>query len=181
MQGVNSNEAHSTTIPFARLSADPHAVWKRSYRRTKRGFLSSTYSAMRARVLGQASAQHIYAGKALLPRNVFYMWAIADPEFNRLWTAYAGAGFQPLGDAPSIDRINPAQGYTLNNMRWLLQRHNAGLVNRAGERSGSAKLTEALVRQIRADKGTNRSLARKYGVSRSAIQAVCARTAWSHI
>lgn len=52
-----------------------------------------------------------------------------------------------------------------------------------GERNGNAKLTEAAVEQIRAEgtTSTNKEIAKKHGVSESAIQAVLAGKRWGWI
>jgi len=52
-----------------------------------------------------------------------------------------------------------------------------------GEKHGCSKLTEALVREIREQKGklSQRKLASKYGVSRALIFKILVRELWSHI
>jgi hypothetical protein len=50
-----------------------------------------------------------------------------------------------------------------------------------GERSGSARLTEADVREIRASSLTQRELGRRYGVSQVAICKIRTRRTWAHV
>ncbi len=101
------------------------------YERTNpRGFLMRVYRNMWARVMGmQPQKAHLYKGLAILPKQVFYAWALADEsEFWDLWHPWQAAG-RPLISAPSIDRINSDEGYTLDNMRWLTHSENSALGN----------------------------------------------------
>jgi hypothetical protein len=53
-----------------------------------------------------------------------------------------------------------------------------------GERMGTAKLTEAAVREIRerqAQGESKRGLARDYGVTEKLVRLICSREAWKHI
>lgn len=155
-------------------------AWRRAYRQTKRGFLCDAYSGLRSRALGQSSARHIYKGLAFLPRQVFYMWAVGNNEFHRLWDAWKAAG-GPRGLTPSVDRKNPLEGYVLDNIQWLTQSDNCAKADHNGERSGSAKLTEIQVREIRQSTLSNRTIARVYGVGKSTISAIRTRETWAHI
>lgn len=84
------------------------------------------------------------------------------------------------------DRSNPR----LDNLRWgsrsenQRDRRDHGTSNR-GERSGSAKLTEADVIAIRTRYGSSkcpqRLLADEYGVGVATINQVIRRQTWSHI
>jgi len=50
-----------------------------------------------------------------------------------------------------------------------------------GERASKAKLTEANVREIRTSTAPLRELAKRYGVTSDAIQAVRYRRSWKHV
>lgn len=50
-----------------------------------------------------------------------------------------------------------------------------------GERSGTAKLTAAKVRKIRASRDTQEVLAERYGVAQGTISAAIVRKTWAHI
>ena len=56
-------------------------------------------------------------------------------------------------------------------------RHNPPV----GERSGTAKLTEAQVSSIRADKRTQKIIASEYGVDPSAISRIKGNKRWAHL
>ncbi len=74
------------------------------------------------------------------------------------------------------------------HLRWATPAENNadklmhGTHNR-GERCGTAKLTEAQVRQIRASEGksSQRALAEKFGVSTTSIHLILNRTNWAHV
>jgi Mor family transcriptional regulator len=60
----------------------------------------------------------------------------------------------------------------------------ATLANRQGEQHSNAKLNDKKVREIRAARAQGKTLARlarKYGVSETAISHVVARRTWKHI
>ena len=97
------------------------------YERTKKGKLMRTYRNMQSRVLGIIKKKaHLYSGLPILSRDDFYHWALASPEFHRLFDGWAGSGYR-CGDSPSVDRMDPDKGYTLDNMRWLSHRENSRL------------------------------------------------------
>jgi hypothetical protein len=50
-----------------------------------------------------------------------------------------------------------------------------------GERNWQAKLTEADVRAIRAAEGTQRAIAKRFGVSRETVRQVLRGKIWSHV
>jgi len=50
-----------------------------------------------------------------------------------------------------------------------------------GETSGGAKLTDALVRYIRASPATNKDVAAEVGIARSRVSEIRSRKAWTHI
>jgi hypothetical protein len=85
---------------------------------------------------------------------------------------------------------NPSNN-TLPNLRWGTKKENQadritnGTHNR-GERSKNAKLTDELVREIRAEWarlgfGHQAKIAAKYGVWPSTISSVLIRRTWSHV
>jgi len=72
------------------------------------------------------------------------------------------------------------------NLAWGTQKENEAAKNRHGTRLigedvCSAKLTEVMVKQIRASKQSQRKLAIKYGVSQPTILNVIHRKRWKHV
>lgn len=97
------------------------------YERTKKGKLMRTYRNMQSRVDGILKKKaHLYAGLPIISRQSFYLWAMSSPDFHRLFDRWVESGYR-CGESPSVDRIDPEQGYTLNNMRWLTHRENSSL------------------------------------------------------
>ncbi len=172
-------------------------------RRTPQGFVMRTYRNMQSRIVGiQKKKAHLYQGLALLPRPVFYAWTLADDsDFWPLWTAWHESG-RSRRLSPSIDRINPDAGYTLDNMRWITHSENSRQIRHATQyptaqngRNHNTKLTPEIVRHIRAtyvprvrsvigrkpQEGTMAALARRYGVSPGVIGAIVARRSWKYL
>ena len=116
-----------------RRAASGDAVTKR-YERTPNGKLMRTYCNMQSRVLGILKhKRHLYEGKDILSREEFYEWALATPEFHRLFDGWVASGYK-CGASPSVDRIDPTKGYVLSNMEWVTHSENSRRSSRAGPR-----------------------------------------------
>lgn len=99
----------------------------KKYEKTKKGYLMRTYRNMQSRVSGiQKNKAHLYQGKSLLPREEFYVWALADPNFNTIYHAWVLSGYHRK-ISPSINRIDSSRGYELDNMEWLTHSENSRL------------------------------------------------------
>ena len=102
----------------------------KKYERTKKGKLMRTYRNMQSRVTGILTKKaHLYEGLSLLPRDEFYRWALASPEFHRLFDEWVASGYR-CGSSPSVDRIDPSRGYALENMQWLSHSENSSRASR---------------------------------------------------
>ena len=66
-------------------------------------------------------------------------------------------------------------------MRDMVEKGRAAGAAPHGESNGQAKLTEADIPTIRADKRTQQAIADEYGVSRRAIGYIKNRKTWTHI
>src|SRR5690606_37415955 len=63
------------------------------YERTKHGKLVRIYRNMKSRIEGvQRQKFHLYRGKYLLPKEEFYVWALMQPEFHRLYSEWVESG-----------------------------------------------------------------------------------------
>ncbi len=149
-------------------------------RTSPRYFLGDKYHDMWRRVTGQhARCAKYYAGKAILPKNQFVMWACGDAEFWRLWHQWQKAAWiQRL--TPSVDRIDPASGYVLDNMRWMTTGANA---SHPGAHNGRAKLTADQVLLIRSlyPAQTQTALGYQFNVNHDTIHDIVSRRTWRHI
>lgn len=97
----------------------------RKYNKTPKGYLVRTYRNMKSRVSGvYKRSMWIYYGKEILDKNVFYDWSLNDKEFNRLYEEWVKCNYDTKL-SPSVDRIDPDGGYTLENIRWLTQSENS--------------------------------------------------------
>jgi hypothetical protein len=97
----------------------------KKYEKTKRGFLMRLYRNMQSRIMGiQKQKAHLYVGKNLLEREVFYVWAMSSTSFHLLFDAWEKEDY-PRKYTPSVDRINSTIGYDLANMEWVTMSENS--------------------------------------------------------
>jgi hypothetical protein len=95
------------------------------YERSKSGKLMRIYRNMQSRITGiQGAKHHLYRGKPLLSRAEFYEWALSSEAFHRLFDVWAASGYE-MKYAPSVDRINSADGYVIGNMEWVTHSENS--------------------------------------------------------
>jgi len=68
----------------------------------------------------------LYIGKAIVTREVFYMWSRNHPEFLRLYKTWVNCGFDRRF-TPSVNRLTSKRGYTIDNMEWVTNSQNCRL------------------------------------------------------
>lgn len=82
---------------------------------------------------------------------------------------------------------NPLNNH-VSNLRWTTQADNIndkrrhGTIAR-GERAGNSRLSEEVVRQIRADyrRGNGAELMQRFGISQSTVSCIVNRKTWKHV
>lgn len=104
----------------------------KKYEKTEKGFLMRCYRNMESRTRGiQHLKAHLYKGKTLLSRENFYAWSLADKDFHSLFKAWCESNYNRKL-TPSINRIDSAKGYELNNMEWITHSENSRKTTRWG-------------------------------------------------
>ena len=107
------------------LSSDRRAATARAYNKQPTGLLVRSYRNMLSRVRGvQHKKAHLYLGLSVLPKEVFYLWAKASPDFLRLYEAWRVSDFQRRL-TPSVNRIDTTKGYDLDNIEWITHGENS--------------------------------------------------------
>lgn len=97
----------------------------KKYEKTVNGFLMRTYRNMQSRVEGvQHLKQHLYLGKELLSRELFYAFSKSNQQFLELFSTWEQSGYERKL-TPSIDRKFSNQGYTLENIQWITHSENS--------------------------------------------------------
>lgn len=120
-----------------------------------------------------------HAGRTLLATHVAWYLESGD------WPTELGMNVCHSCDNPSC--VNPRHlwlGTQKDNGRDMSVKGRAPHVPNIGESNGSARLTEPAVREIRrlAEGGaTYTELARRYGVTRTAISSAVRRITWRHV
>ena len=95
------------------------------YERTKKGKIMRIYRNMLSRVTGvQTAKYHLYKGKSLVGKEFFYSWAVSCAEFHSLFDCWVASGFDRKY-APSVDRVDSSQGYSIGNMEWVTHSENS--------------------------------------------------------
>jgi Autographiviridae endonuclease len=110
-------------------------------------------------------------GKAMLAHRA--AWIIAHDSIP--------AGLQVLHRCDNPRCVNIAHlflGTQRDNMHDMIAKGRDGF---RGERHGAAKLTEAIVREIRTSPDTGRALAKRFGVPFQTISNVRRRKSWKHV
>jgi len=92
--------------------------WTKKYEKTKNGFLVRCYRNMLSRVKGISPKRHLYLGKEILDKDIFYKWSLEDKNFNNLFEVWKKEIY-PRKKTPSIDRIDNEKGYIIKNIRWV--------------------------------------------------------------
>ena len=97
----------------------------RKYEKTKKGFLVRLYRNMKSRIVGiQREKHHLYKGKHLLDKEVFYEWALSSVDFHVLFKLWEESAYERRL-CPSVDRIDSSMGYSLGNMEWVTMSVNS--------------------------------------------------------
>jgi hypothetical protein len=82
---------------------------------------------MKERVEGRSSHNRgNWAGKPILPKEVFIEWAKNHPDFLALYKRWFSSEFDRKL-TPSVNRMNSNKGYVLGNMEWMTNSQNSGL------------------------------------------------------
>lgn len=97
----------------------------KKYEKTLNGYLMRMYRNMKSRVEGvQHKKAHLYLGKELMNKELFYEFAKCSPMFLTLFYQYEKQEYsQKL--APTPDRIDSSKGYTIDNIQWVTHSVNS--------------------------------------------------------
>ena len=91
---------------------------KLEYRRSISGYLNKTYDNMLGRVRGNTKDSVYYKNLPIMNKEEFLEWALSDFSFHSVYREWSGSGFVRRL-CPSIDRIDPNNGYIIGNVRWV--------------------------------------------------------------
>lgn len=80
---------------------------------------------MSKRVRGKdRNCAHLMTGMPIVPRDEFIGWAYLQPVLPGLFAAYEAADWD-FKLCPTIDRIDPSNGYMFGNMQFITQSENS--------------------------------------------------------
>lgn len=74
---------------------------------------------MLSRVTGVTkNKNHLYLGKEILDKELFYKFSLEDKSFNELFDHWETVDYERRL-TPSIDRKETNIGYTIDNIQWI--------------------------------------------------------------
>ena len=99
--------------------------------------LVNTWHNIKGRCEGRVKTnRHIYEGLPYLDKAEFIEWALADPEYHRVFDEWERAGY-PHRLTPSVNRIDSSDGYLIGNIEWVPFHENVSQA--LHERHGTTK------------------------------------------
>lgn len=121
---MESKRERENRLQRERRKSDGNKNTKK-YEKTKKGFLVRCYRNMKSRIEGvQVKKHHLYKGKYLLSKELFYEWSLNNENFNNLFNEWEISGYNRK-TSPSIDRIDNSLGYDIENMQWITHSENS--------------------------------------------------------
>lgn len=129
----NKNSTHSygvrndCRVCYNKMKKEKYPKYKKN---NIKQFLLHTYGNMKGRVEGKKreSDKKYYLGLPILNKEEFLNWAINDINFLRIHKNWVINNYDTRL-SPSINRIDPRKGYTLNNIEWMTHSMNCRLAN----------------------------------------------------
>jgi hypothetical protein len=149
--------------------------------RSLTGVITKVYCSMRNRVKGDPNNKKTlyYKGLPILSKPDFVLWSRGSASnLIPLRETWVKSGY--LKDlVPSINRIDPSKGYTIDNMEWITWKENRSKAKHP------RKLTDAQINEIRhLGDTTDRpyaDIARQYGVDRTNVSLIVKRKIWQKV
>lgn len=155
--------------------------------------VSSLGRVRREYTVTSARAGHVLAPSDRGNGYLFVQLCKGGTRLNESVHRLVAAAF--LGPCPPGHEVNHRSGIKTDNspanLEYVTSSANqlhafrSGLQSCEGERNGQAKLTEAMVREIRSSytgaRGQKIALARRYGVSDAAVRDILARRTWPDV
>lgn len=101
-------------------------------KRTQEQYVRDTYTGMKNRVSGNDMSVHEnYHGLEICERDEFIQWSLFDDAFQGIWDEWEATDYTDNKIGPSIDRIDPSEGYVFGNMQWKTRSMNTKRANYA--------------------------------------------------
>lgn len=99
---------------------------------TQEQYVSNKYTQMKYRVDGRdPTCAHVYEGLEICERDEFIQWSLFDDAFQGIWDEWEATDYTDNKIGPSIDRIDPSEGYVFGNMQWKTRSMNTKRANYA--------------------------------------------------
>jgi hypothetical protein len=86
-----------------------------------KSLVSTRYTTIKRRIKMNKAYQKL----PLCTKEEFYNWSINNNDLIKIFEAWNNANHQHRL-MPTVDRIDPKKGYTIDNIRWLALYENCG-------------------------------------------------------
>lgn len=98
------------------------------YRKTLRGVVGRSFECLkrRSRGKGKKRAVKIYKGLKICAIDEFVEWSMSNRALKKLYRAWVLSGYE-LRRRPTVNRIDPQKGYTIDNIEWMDYSQNSAL------------------------------------------------------
>jgi len=144
--------------------------------RSKEGHIQKMWNSMNSRVKNNPSYQEFQIS---FTRKEFFGFVIGN-EYEEMHEAWVNSGYE-RGLCPTVDRIDPYKGYSIENIQIITREDNL----ERDRRMATNKLEAEQVNEIRRRKLNNPSLEHKdlsdmFGVSRPTISLILSWETWTN-
>ena len=121
----NKSRVKENALRWEKENPEKRREIVKRYKRTLKGMILERYKEMRCRVEGKRPrGKHRYEGLSICSKSDFLNWSMSNLKLISIYCTWVISNYQRKL-SPSVDRINPARGYDLNNIQWITLSENS--------------------------------------------------------
>lgn len=125
-------KSYEDKLKYAREFKRNNPEKAKEYRNTIPSLICRIYNRMQSRVNGKAcKSPYLYKGLAICTKEEFNKLAYTSHEFKMLYIAWKDNEWN-IRLTPSVNRINPELGYTIENIEFITFSKNCSQTRKNG-------------------------------------------------